>query len=434
MNLNYGVKKLFRLQRVHISLHYSWIILIITFLVLLMASAIRSMPGAIIISWEKFFGWKRTEITFALAINLFLYGLCGPFVAAMLELYGIRRIMTLSLLLLAIGSGLSTWMNALWQMNLLWGIVIGIGTGGLSSVVGPIIANRWFFKHQGVVVGIFGAAGATGQLIFLPLFAKLLSTYDWQTAVRIITALIMMIVLLVMILMRDRPSDIGLLPYGASDMDTVPVSLNENPLFLIGHALKAAILSKKFWLLSSSFFVCGATSTGLIATHFILACNDIGISEMIAASMLSVAGLFNIFGVTVSGWLSDRFDNRWLLFWIYFLRGISLLFLPFLLGSNLWYLLFFIVFYGLDWIATVPPTVRLTRDTFGKQGGIVFGWIMVIHQLGAALAAFGGGVLHTEFGNYRVTFILAGLLCFMASGLVMKISNQNKKSNSEKPY
>jgi predicted MFS family arabinose efflux permease len=312
-------------------------------------------------------------------------------------------------------------------MTLLWGIIVGTGTGFLSMVVGSIVATRWFVKRRGLVVGIFSAGGAAGQLVFLPMFSNLLEAFSWQMVVLCISLLTLGVMGIVAVIMREYPGDIGLIPYGALQQANVNSVAKANSIVLVFKALKAAITVKEFWLLAGSFFVCGASSNGLIGTHFIPACIDHGILEMTAAGMLSTAGVFNVLGTTVSGWLSDKFDNRWLLFWYYCLRGLSLMLLPFELESGNMNLVLFIIFYGLDWAATVPPTVRLTTDVFGsQQGPVVFGWLMAIHQIGSALAAFGGGVLHMWFGNYLVTFVVGGILCFIASGMVIVIRKQKK--------
>lgn len=414
-------------NRTEFTIHYGWMIALIIFLALLTAGGVRSIPTVFIVPFEHYFGWNRAVISFPLAVNLLLYGLYGPIVAVLMELYGVRRIMVLALLLLASGIGLSGWMQTPWQMTFLWGIIVGTGTGFLSTVVGSIAAVRWFVKHRGLVVGIFSAGGAAGQLIFLPLFSKLLETFSWQMVVWCISFLTLAVMVLVAVIMRDTPADVGLLPYGASQKTDVNVFTKSTSVTLVFKALKTAIPVREFWLLAGSFFVCGATSNGLIGTHFIPACIDHGILEMTAAGMLSVAGVFNVIGTTASGWLSDTFDNRWLLFWYYCLRGLSLVLLPLGFEPSNMNLLFFIVFYGLDWAATVPPTVRLTTDVFGgQQGPIIFGWLMAIHQVGAALAALGGGVLHTLIGNYLVTFILGGILCFIASSMVGIIKTKSR--------
>lgn len=399
--------------------HYAWIIAAITFFTILNSAGIRSTPGVLIVPLEQYFHWDRSTITFAIAINLLLYGLCGPFAAALIERYGARLIVIFSVAMLAAATGLSTLMKSPWQYILTWGLMVGLGSGFTSTVLGATIVNKWFEKRKGLVLGLLTAATATGQLLFLPLIAKAVQSVGWQVAVSITSGSTLLITMLVFIFMRNEPSDIGVLPYGASAVRYAKTS--SNPIKLALDTLKTAVKSKEFWLLSGSFFVCGASTNGLIGTHFIPAAVEKGINEVTAASLLALMGAVNIVGTTASGWLSDRYDNRWLLFWYYSLRGISLLFLPHVLGSGYISFGLFIIFYGLDWIATVPPTVKIAADVFGSQGGIVYGWIFAIHQLGAASAAFGGGALHSWMGDYRAAFISAGILCLLASGLVMNI-------------
>jgi predicted MFS family arabinose efflux permease len=405
-----------------------WIVAGITFLTLLVSAGVRSTPGVLIVPFELSFGWTRAEVTFPLAINIALYGLCGPFAAAFMERYGVKRMMLIALSLLAIGTGLSVWMKTTWQMTLLWGFLVGTGAGLTSSVLGAVIANRWFKEKRGLVVGVFSASGAAGQLVFLPLFAQMISFYGWQTVVLVTSLSALITMLFVGLFMRDKPSDVGLLPYGATEPVETASAPHVNPFLSALNGLKMGVRSKDFWLLAGSFFVCGLSTNGLIGTHLIPACMEHGIPEVTAASMLAVMGIFDILGTTLSGWLSDRWNNRWLLFWYYGLRGISLVFLPYALDSTFLGLSIFVVFYGLDWVATVPPTVRLCSDVFGKQSGVIFGWIWAFHQIGAAAAAFGGGILHTWFGTYTFIFIVAGILCVTAAGFVLQIHREKNST------
>ncbi|WP_047154050.1 MFS transporter [Aneurinibacillus tyrosinisolvens] len=406
-----------------------WIIAGITFLTLLVSAGVRSAPSVLMVPFEEAFGWSRTTVTFPLAINLALYGLCGPFAAAFMEKYGLKKIMIFALSLLVLGTSLSAGMQTAWQFTLLWGLVIGVGTGLTSSVLGAMVANRWFKERRGLIVGVFTASGATGQLIFLPLFAQIVSSYGWQMVVWVTACSSLVAVILAAVFMRNKPEDVGILPYGATDPTEAEVPQTRmNPFRSAMDGLKVGTRSKDFWLLAGSFFVCGLSTNGLIGTHLIPACLEHGIPEVTAAGMLAVMGIFDIIGTTMSGWLSDRWDSRWLLFWYYGLRGISLVFLPYALDSTFFGLAVFVVFYGLDWVATVPPTVRLCSDAFGKQSGIVFGWIWASHQLGAATAAFGAGILHTWFGSYTFVFIVAGILCVTASGFVIQIRQKRESS------
>jgi sugar phosphate permease len=387
----------------------------------------RSTPGVLMVPLEHEFGWNRATVSLAVSINLVLYGLSGPFAAALMERFGIRRIMLAALLLVAVAASLTTVMQASWQLDLLWGVMVGLATGSLASVLAAIVANRWFVQRRGLVMGLLTASNATGQLVFLPLLASLAVTMGWRAAALVTAGAALLIAPLVALLMRERPSDIGLRPYGA-DPDSKDITETPgNPLAAALQGLARGLRSRDFWLLAGSFFICGATTNGLIGTHLIPASMEHGIPEVTAASMLALIGVFDLIGTTISGWLSDRVDNRWLLCWYYGLRGLSLLLLPYALGSSYLTLAVFIVFYGLDWVATVPPTTRLTADIFGKRNvGIVFGWIFAAHQLGAATASLGAGTLRTLLGNYQVSFLSAGVLCLVASGMVIRIGRGSR--------
>jgi len=414
------------------SLHYSWIIAGLTFLALLIAAGIRATPSVLIVPLEHEFGWSRATISLAISINLVLYGLIGPFAAAVLEQIGIRRTMVFALALLGVGVGLTTLMSTQWQLILLWGVVVGSGTGIIALVLGAIVVNRWFAERRGLVLGVLTASTATGQLVFLPVLASLVERFGWRSAVLTISAVAFAIIPLIALLMRDRPSEVGLRPFGVK---TKMVETRQQGVNFIASTLDTlwlGIRRRDFWLLSGSFFICGASTNGLIGTHLIPACIDHGIPEVKAAGLLAVMGIFDFVGTTASGWLSDRQNNRYLLFWYYGLRGLSLIFLPFSFDPHFYGLSIFAVFYGLDWIATVPPTVRLTTNVFGKEkAGIMFGWIVAAHQIGAATAAFGAGALRTWQGSYLQAFIISGVLCLIAAMLVLRIGQSPLTKDSQ---
>jgi sugar phosphate permease len=346
-------------------------------------------------------------------VNLALFGLIGPFAASFMERYGLRRIVLSALALLAVSVALTAFMTTQWQMMLLWGVCVGSGTGVTAIVLAAVIANRWFDRQRGLVLGFLTAANATGQLLFLPFLARLLEISGWRSVALVVAACAAGVFVLVFALMRDRPGDLGLARYGETPnaATTAPPAASLRPL----EALSLARRSPAFWVLAGSFFVCGASTNGLIGTHLIPACHDFGIPEVRAAGLLAMMGVFDIVGTTISGWLSDRFSSRYLLFIYYALRGLSLLALPYTLLQDHSDLKWFAVFYGLDWVATVPPTVRLTADLFGRQNaGVIFGWIAAAHQLGAALAAMGAGAIRTNYGDYRPAFLISGLICFLA--------------------
>jgi sugar phosphate permease len=403
-------------------IHYGWIVAAVGFVTLITSAGFRSTSGVLIVPLQNEFGWSRATLGLAVSLNLFMFGLGGPFAAAFVERFGLRRVIIGALLTVSAGSILTVRMHHPWQLFLLWGVVNGLATGAISVPLAAIIANRWFVKRRGLVTGVLTASNATGQLVFLPLLAWLVVHFGWRYAAATVAIVALGFVLpLVALLMRDRPADLGLNPYGADVADPVPVTGNAFRAAITG--LQTARRTRAFWLLAGSFFICGASTNGLIGTHLIPAAMDHGLGEVPAASLLALIGVFDIVGTTCSGWLTDRYDPRILLFWYYALRGLSLLALPYVFGSPHFGLILFVVFYGLDWVATVPPTVALTAEIFGRENvGIVFGWIFAAHQFGAAFAAWGAGAVRTWFGDYAWAFGSAGLLCLFASGLVTRIA------------
>ena len=404
-------------------IHPAWIVAACTFLVLLVAAGIRSTPGVLIVPLEAEFGWSRATISFAVAVNILLYGLMGPFAAAVIERFGLRRTVGCALALLSLGVALTPLMTRSWHLVLLWGVLVGSGSGVMSLVLASTVASRWFSARRGLVVGVLTASTATGQLIFLPVLAGVAQTFGWRAVSIVLSAVAALLILPVSAFLWDRPSDRGMPPFGASAIipRTVPAM---NPARRALGALATGLGNRDFWLLSGSFFVCGASTNGLIGTHLIPACIDHGIPEVAAAGLLAAMGIFDMVGTTLSGWLSDRWDNRMLLAWYYGLRGLSLLFLPFAFdfgfaGVGFAGLSLFAVFYGLDWIATVPPTVRLAARCFGEENAaVMFGWIAAAHQMGAASAAWLAGVARVDTGSYLAAFMGAGALCLVASVMV----------------
>ncbi|MEC3949317.1 MFS transporter [Sphingobium sp. HWE2-09] len=411
------------------NVHYGWAVVAATFLTMLVVAGAVGAPGVFIVPLQKEFGWSAADIGGALAIRFLLFGGMGPFAAAFMNRFGVRRMMLISLSIVVGGLLLSLGMTQLWQLVLLWGVVIGIGTGMTAMVLGATVATRWFNHRRGLVMGLLSASTATGQLAFLPLLAGLTDSHGWRTALLLVCGAIVIAGGVVVLLMRDRPADLGLAPYGDVEIQpspTQPASLGALLLTPL-RVLRDASRVPTFWILFFSFFICGASTNGLVQTHFIAMCGDYGLAAVGAASMLAMMGLFDFFGTLGSGWLSDRFDNRWLLFVYYGLRGLSLLYLPFS-DFSLYSLSIFAVFYGLDWIATVPPTVKLTAQRFGpEKTNIVFGWIFAGHQLGAASAALGGGLARTMWQSYMPAFIGAGLLCLVGAGLVLLINRDQRR-------
>ena len=407
-------------------LHYAWVIALVTFVVMLITAGVRATPGLFMVPLEAEFGWSRAIISASIAVNIALFGLIGPFAASVMDRWGLRRVVLGALALMSAAVAISTRMNAEWQFFILWGIVVGAGTGVTAMVLAAVVATRWFDQRRSLVMGMLSAANATGQLAFLPLLAAVVEASDWRAAALIVSAAAAVVFVVVWFLMRDRPSDIGLAPYGRPhDAPPVAPAAPMPPL----QALAVASRTRAFWLLAGTFFICGASTNGLIGTHLISACHDVGIPAMRSTQLLALMGIFDILGTTASGWLTDRYSARHLLFAYYSLRGVSLLFLPATLLEGGMGLGVFAVFYGLDWIATVPPTVKLTTEAFGRENtGVVYGWIGASHQMGASMAAFGAGAIRTGLGDYQLAFHIAGVLCLIAGASFVVVGRQSLRS------
>ncbi|WP_238590762.1 MFS transporter [Paenibacillus beijingensis] len=404
------------------GLHYGWVIVFVTFITLIVSAGVRSMPSILMLPFQDEFGWSRGGISSVISIGIFLYGLVGPFSASLLQKYGIRRVVVISLAVLGGSMAVTPLMTALWQFEILWGIVSGLATGMMANVLGVTVSSRWFVKSRGLVVGLLTASAATGQLLFLPLLAKITVDMGWRYAIYTAVIIILVVLAVVAIWMRNDPYDLGIAPYGGEE-PVKPAPFQGNLFLAPLIALRSAMKNATFWLLAGTFFFCGFSTNGLIGTHFIPAGHDHGIPEVTAAGLLAFMGLFDLVGTTASGWLSDRFDSRKLLFWYYGLRGLSLLFLPFALGASPAMLIIFSVFYGLDWIATVPPTVKLASQEFGKEkAGMIFGWVVVAHQIGASTAAYTAGAMRDWLGSYTMPFVAAGLVCMFAALMAIRIS------------
>jgi sugar phosphate permease len=402
--------------------HYGWVVVAATFVTMLATAAAVGAPGVLLLPLQREFGWSTAAISTALALRLLLFGLMGPFNAALINRWGLRIVTLSALCLIGCALALSVAMTRLWQLILLWGVGVGVGTGLTAVVLAATVSARWFNVRRGLVVGLLTASSATGQLLFLPLLASMAGRSGWRSAVMLVCALLAAAAVLVWLFMRNRPSDLGLAPFGATAADSEP--LTDRPQGIGSAALgslRDAAHSRTFWILFGTFFICGASTNGLIQTHFIPFCSDKGLTEVPAAAVLATMGVFDFFGTIASGWLSDRYDPGRLLFWYYGLRGLALIYLPFatftIAGLSL-----FAVFYGLDWIATVPATVNITVRTFGREkSNLVFGWVFAGHQLGAAAAALGAGLSRTELTTYLPAFMTAGALCIVAAGLTLRL-------------
>jgi MFS family permease len=411
------------------GMHYGWVVVAVTFLTMLTTAAALGSAGVLIQPLRDEFSWTTAQISSALAIRLLLFGLVGPFAAAMMNGFGLRRVTGVALGLLIAGTVLSLLMTEPWQMMLCWGLILGLGSGMTALVLGATVAARWFTARRGLVVGLMTASNATGQLVFLPLLASITEAMGWRAALGLMVAVLTVVLILMMALLRDHPSDLGLPPYGEARVLPEPPRPAGLAVLLAMpvRALAEASRTRTFWVLFATFFICGLSTNGLIQTHWVSICGDFGIAPVGAAGLLAVIGVFDLVGTIGSGWLSDRFDNRWLLFWFYGLRGLSLMFLS-VTGFDVVTLSIFAVFYGLDWVSTVPPTVRLAAERFGRErAGLAFGWIFCGHQLGAATAALGAGTIRTDFATYMPALWIAGAMCLVAAVSLFAISRPERE-------
>lgn len=405
-------------------LHPAWIVAGVAFLALVGAAGFRAAPSVMIVPMEQEFGWSRATLSAAVAVNLVLFGLTAPFAAALMERFGIRAVTSVALTVVATGAGLSIFVVAPWQIVLTWGVLIGLGTGSMALVFAAVVANTWFVHRRGLVVGILTAGSATGQLIFLPFMAILTERSGWRTASLLVAAVALLAVPMVLRWLRSSPADLGVEPYGyvapLGDIQPAPMQDTFDSAAGPGRRAVQTLLSASkqhtFWALAAGFAICGATTNGLIGTHFIPSAHDHGMSATTAAGLLAVVGVFDVVGTIASGWLTDRFDPRLLLGGYYAFRGLSLLLLPALLSETVRpSIVVFVVIYGLDWVATVPPTIALCREAFGGNGAVVFGWVFAAHQIGAALAAFGAGYVRDLTGAYTLAWFAAAALCAVAA-------------------
>ena len=410
--------------------HRAWWVAAVTLGVLVAAAGFRSSVGAMLEPLEDTFGWSRATTSGAVSLNLVVYGLTAPFAAALIGRFGIRRVLVTALLLVAAGSGLTTLMTAAWQLWVLWGLVIGVGTGSMALVVGAIVADQWFATHRGLVTGLFSAASSGGQLVFLPLVAHLVAGPGWRTAALVVAVGSLALVLPVALLLSDGPERSGLRKYGAPPVDPatevlppLPPQPETGAARTALRVLREASRSPVFWVLAGTFFICGWSTNGLIQTHFVPAAHDHGMPATTSAGLLALIGVFDMVGTVASGWLTDRVDPRYLLVAYYGFRGLSLLGVPLVLGPEVAPTLFlFVVFYGLDWVATVPPTIALCREHFGSvRSGVVFGWVFASHMVGAGIAAAYAGWVRQVQGDYFAAWLTAGVLCLVAAAAILLV-------------
>lgn len=409
-------------------IHRAWAVAGVTFLVLLASAAFRSSYGLMLVPIEEDLGWTRAATSVAVSVNLVFYGVTAPFAAALMERVGVRRVAVAALMLIAAGTGLTVVMTQAWQLVILWGVVAGLGVGSTALVFGALITNRWFVQSRGLVMGLLGAAFSTGQLIFLPTLAHIIDGSGWRAASTLISVMALVLIVPVALVLRDRPADVGLLPYGADEAvpEDVPQQGAARRALTV---LREAAATRPFWLLAGTFFVCGWTTNGIVSTHFVPTGHDHGMAATTAASMLAVVGVFDIIGTIGSGWLTDRFDPRLLLGIYYLFRGLALAAVPVILGPSVEpSLLVVMMFMGLDWVATVPPTATLCRAFYGvERGAIVFGWVFAAHMIGAAVAATVSGILRETQGSYTSSWWLASVLAIVAAGACLAIPKARER-------
>ena len=406
--------------------HYAMAVVAVIFVALLAAAGLRSTPGVLMVPWGQAFGWSRASISFAAATGIFLFGLTGPFAAAAMQRFGIRATVITALAMMCLSSTASLFMTQTWQLVLSWGLVSGIGSGCITNVLSATIVNRWFVTNRGLVMGLFAASTSTGTLVFIPVLSAIAQTGGWQPVVICVAAAMALLIPVVFFLLPEWPADVGQVPFGADPDHPPEIATRANPLKTAFGALGEGIKNRDFWLLSATFFVCGFTTNGLVGTHMIALCHDHGMEAVAAGGLLAIMGLFDLVGTTASGWLTDRVDPRKLLFAYYGLRGLSLIYLPFA-DFSFFGLSLFAVFFGLDWIATVPPTLAIANRVFGTaKAPILFGWISASHQVGAAAAAFFAGVSRTQTGSYLDSFVVAGFVAVFAAFLALGMKGPPK--------
>ena len=409
--------------------HPAWMAAAVTFLTLVANAGFRSAPSVLIIPLQDAFGWSRDAISLAVSVNVLLFGLTAPFAAALMERFGIRRVVMTAELIVGLGALATIYIQKPWHLVALWGVIVGIGTGSMALVFAATVANRWFIKRKGLVIGALTAAAATGQLIFLPGLSWMALHHGWKSVSIVVGSSALIMVPFIFLFLKESPKHINQFPFGADHSYEHPTILKTNAAQLALNTLKESIPNRNFWYLVGSFFVCGLSTSGLIGTHLIAAGHDHGMSEVVGASLLALIGVFDVIGTICSGWLTDRIDPRKLLFFYYFFRGVSLFLLPSILFASVHpSTLVFVIFYGLDWVATVPPTIVLCKTVVGpERGTVVYGWVFAAHQVGGAIAAYGAALARVKFGDYSIAFYAAGILCVITSYFVLKIGREKSE-------
>ena len=415
------------------AIHPAWWVAAVTFLALVGAAGFRAVPGVFMDPLHEEFGWSVTTISLAaVSVNMALYGLTSPFAAALMERFGIRAVVTAALLVVASGSGLTVFMTASWQLVLCWGVLVGLGTGSMALALVATVTGRWFVTHRGLVSGVLTAGGAAGQLVFLPLVARGRRTrraggwrrWGWRRAALAVAPFVVW-------LLRDRPSDVGVAPYGGTPED-------EPPVVRIGAARVAAAGAGRRRPHQAVLVPRGrdgdlrrddvrAHPAALRARR----ARPRAAASPSARACSPLVGIFDIVGTIASGWLTDRVDPRLLLLAYYVLRGFSLMALPLLFGPSVHpTMLLFVVFYGLDWVATIPPTMALVREHFGARAPVVFGWVFASHQVGAAAMALVAGIIRDRLHTYDAAWYVGGALCLVAGVLSLAVGRTQAQGRS----
>ncbi|MGP5524095.1 MFS transporter [Glutamicibacter arilaitensis] len=413
-----------------LRIHRAWLVAIVTTLALVATAAFRSTTGAFFEPLESEFGWLRSQLSTAVTINLVVYGLAAPFAATLLERYSMRKVAAIALVLVASGAGLSVFISQVWQLWVLWGVLVGLGTGAMALVFGSVVANRWFSERRGLVMGIFSGANATGQLVFLPSIVVIIEQYSWRIAALVVAVFAVLIIPLLRWPFANSPAEAGVLPYGGAGAAAPPEAEPRQGSMAAAtlKALFSASCYPAFWVLALTFWICGWSTNGLVQTHFIPAAHDHGMPATTASGLLALVGIFDILGTVFSGWLTDHV-RPWLLLAVYYaLRGLSLMFLHSLMGPTVEPLMWiFIVFYGLDWVATVPPTVVLCRQYFGPvKATVVFGWVFAFHMIGAGAGSLTAGLSRETTGSYLAAWITAAVLCLAAAVSLLFLPRMRK--------
>jgi sugar phosphate permease len=400
---------------------YGWVVVAVAAMVVIVTAGVRSAPGAFLLTMTDEPEWSTSTVSFAAAIGLIAFGLSGPLSGWLMGRIGVRNVVLLSLIVTSLSLFATSLVREIWQLTLVFGLISGIGTGLVASVLGPTVATRWFVRHRGLVTGILGASNSTGQLIFFPLLTALAVTTGWRAGAIVLAVLALALILPVLAWVRDDPADVGARPLGVAKGELIHTPPPDRGV------MRRAVRTSDFWFLAGTFFVCGATSNGLVGQHFIPHAVDHGFTAIAASTALAVMGVFNFVGTIASGWLTDRWDPRKLLLIYYSLRGVSLFFVPFIHDTMT--IAAFAILFGLDYIATVPPTVALVADRFGRHNvGIVYGWVFAAHMMGAAIAAWAAGVVRESVGDYAAAFVAAGWIAIIAGFAALGIRKSDPGS------